>query len=153
MKRVRRMAAVIAAVGLSLLMTGEAMAVSWSPKVALTSSRSADAAALVTLGSNHAAAVIENSGKIFVRRSADSGATWKSALRLDTAYSLFAAIGGYGTDVDVVWTKSSNYDQDSALKYMRSTNYGRTFTSAVTLASLSDPSSSGIYARVAHGPG
>jgi hypothetical protein len=89
------------AVLLSLVLAGQSLAATWTT-VPLTSSGNTWAEGLVTLGSSTAVAVYSDTGAIFVRRSTNSGATWKAPLRL-AASGWNPAIAGRGTNVDVVW--------------------------------------------------
>jgi hypothetical protein len=134
------------AVLLSLLLAGQSLAATWSVKP-LTSSGNAWAGGLVTLGSSTAVAVYEDSGAVFVRRSTNSGATWKAPLRLAASVGT-PAIAGRGTDVDVVWMKSTSITT-SVIHYARSTNSGDTFRASVR---LSPKTAFAYYLSVARGP-
>jgi hypothetical protein len=120
-------ASIITATLLSLVLASQAVAATWYQPVPLTSSGRAVAGGLVTLGSSKAVAVYENNGRIVVRRSTNSGATWLSPLRLaDNADA--PAIAGKGTSVDVVWAKSER------VRYARSTNSGTSFRAPMALS-------------------
>ena len=72
--------------------------------------------------------------KTYVKRSTDGGATWGSRWTVPgNAYG--AAIAGRGTNVDLVWAD----ENDSGLKYARSTNSGISFGSPVFITSSSPP--------------
>jgi hypothetical protein len=131
-RRTRASFSVTGAVLLSLLLAGQSMAASWGA-VPLSSSGQAYTGGLVTLGTSTAVAVYEDNRAVLVRRSTNSGASWKAPLRL-AATSGAPAIAGRGTNVDVVWMKSTS-EVSSVIRYARSTNSGGTFRSSVRLSS------------------
>jgi hypothetical protein len=134
------------AVLLSLVLAGQSLAATWTT-VPLTSSGNTWAEGLVTLGSSTAVAVYSDTGAIFVRRSTNSGATWKAPLRL-AASGGDPAIAARGTNVDVVWMKSTSITT-SVIRYARSTNSGDTFRASVR---LSPKTAFAYYLSVARGP-
>src|SRR4051812_8389530 len=139
MKRVS--AAVPIALVLVLVLTSQVLATSWSTRVRLTSSGDINAGShsLVTLGSSNAAAIYQQGPNFWVRRTTDSGATWKSPLRLtnNTTGPWFAAISGLGTNVDAVWSEDDSAAGAVNVRYRRSTDSGATFAASVPLATLS----------------
>jgi hypothetical protein len=137
--------AIAGAVLLSLLMAGQSLAASWGA-VPLTSSGTAMAEGLVTLGTSTAVAVYSDIDAVFVRRSTDSGATWKAPLRL-AATGWDAAIAGRGTKVDVVWIKVTS--SAKVVRYARSSDSGKTFRPSVR---LSPKAAIASFPSVARGP-
>ena len=142
------------AVLLVLVLAGSALATSWAAKKSLTTNGSTftGSHSLVTLDSSNAVAIFENGPNVWVRRTTNSGASWKPRMRLssNTSEPWFAAISGWGTDVDAVWSEDYPGAHTSILQYRQSTDSGATFAPAVPLAS-------GSQARVtapdvAHGP-
>jgi hypothetical protein len=130
---------------LSLLLAGQSLAATWTAQP-LTSSGNAWAGGLVTLGSSTAVATYQDNGAVFVRRSTNSGATWKAPLRL-AASGWNPAIAGRGTNVDVVWEKWTS--TNPVIRYARSTNSGGTFRASVR---LSPKAAFAYYPSVARGP-
>ena len=126
------------AVLLSLLISAQATAVTWSPRVRLTSSGTAFGQGLVTLDSSNAVVLYDAGPHVYVRRSTDSGVTWKPRLRIsdNSGRGLFADIGGRLGAVDVVFEDEDVTADDSTLSYRRSMNSGATFDPAVPLRSL-----------------
>jgi hypothetical protein len=114
---------------LSIVLAGQAVAATWSGAMPLTNSGAASSrtGGLVTLGKATAVAAYANNGRIVVRRSTNSGASWSSPLRLSTNGRL-PAIAGRGTSVDVVWV------QNNLVRYARSTNTGQSFSASVALS-------------------
>jgi hypothetical protein len=137
------------AVALSLLLAGQALAVTWQAPVQLSAPEAARAGGLVTLGSSVAVAVYNENDRIYRRRSADSGATWSSRLALSVVgTSAHApAIAGRGDAVDVVWQEADF--PSSRIRYARSTNRGRTFSASVALTRIDGRAT---QPRVARGP-
>jgi hypothetical protein len=153
--RVKRLsAAVPIALLLVLALSGSALATSWAAKVSLTTSGEADAGShsLVTLDSSNAVAIFQNGPNVWVRRTADSGATWKPRLRLSNNMTepWFSAISGRATDVDAVWSEVYPTAHTSILEYRQSTDSGATFAPAVPLASGNEAHLTAP--DVAHGP-
>jgi hypothetical protein len=116
-----------AALLLSLVLAGQAAAAAWSSPLALTSSGNGWAGDLVTLGASTAVAVYEDGGRVFVRRSTNSGASWAPRVRL-SADGQYPAISGRGSKVDVAWVRGHT------VRYARSTNSGASFGASVVLA-------------------
>jgi hypothetical protein len=124
----RQRIAVPTALALSLLLATQSMAATWAPPAQLTTSGAADGYGLVAVGTSTAVAVYGEQGQIFVRRTADGGASWAAPLRLSSA-GWEPAIGGKGSKIDVVWAQSNG-----RVRYARSTNGGVSFGSSVALS-------------------
>jgi hypothetical protein len=122
-------ASVMTATFLSLVLATQAIAATWNQPIRLTQTGTATAGApgLLALGTSQVIAAYSNKGRVIVRRSTDSGATWLTPQRLALDASS-PAIAGKGTNVDVVWYKNSR------VRYARSTNSGATFRAAVALS-------------------
>jgi len=158
----RRMTAFLA-VGLTigLLFPAAASAATWDAPATVWSrgatTDSADATGLVTLTGNTVAvgySTRQSSGarNIFVRRSADSGATWQSPVQVSASgKSSFLGLGGisgYESSIDVAW-----WEPDAGglahVAYARSNDGGATFKSPVRLTKPGQ-----IFVPVVgHGPG
>jgi hypothetical protein len=117
---------------LSLLLVGQTLAVSWSSPIPLTSSGNGWAGGLVTLGASTAVAIYEDGGRVFVRRSTDSGVSWAPRLRLTTDGES-PAIAARGSKVDAVW------EQGGRVRYARSTDSGASFGASRTLSPSPEP--------------
>ena len=72
---------------------------------------------------------------VAVRRTIDSGATWKSPVILSAEPSSGMAIAGRGSSVDVVWIDDIANRDESKVMYARSTNSAATFGAPTTFAS------------------
>ena len=123
---------------LSLVIASTATAVTWSAKVTLTSSGTAWAGGLVTLGTSNAVAVYEAGPNVFVRRTTNSGVNWASKQRINLADTGgdYPDISGNGANVDVVWHEHAL--GTAAVRYRRSTNSGVSYGSSIALASLAE---------------
>jgi hypothetical protein len=136
---------------MSMLLAGQVLGATWNPKVTLTNSNNAWAYGLTTVGTSTAVVVYTNNGRVNVRRSTNSGASWGPSVNFGSGD--FPAVASAGSTVDVVWTQSGNFGQDAWLRYGRSANGGSSFGSSTLLASVNDPGSGAqIIAGVAHGP-
>jgi hypothetical protein len=138
---------VATAVVLSLVISSQALAHTWSSRKPLTSATDAKSAGVVGLTSSNAvAAYLDWNGTAYdvdVSRSTNSGSNWGAAKTLSTS-AREAAISGLDPYVDVVWST-----QNGTFRYARSVDGGKNFGSPVTL------SYSGGYAshpHVARGP-
>jgi hypothetical protein len=136
--RIKRLsAAVPIALVLVLVLTSQALATTWAAKVRLTTTGDAftDLHSLATLDSSHAVAIFQSGAYFWVRRTTDSGSTWKPRQKLsDGTKEVWAsAISGQGTSVDAVWSESDHPSNTSVLQYRRSTNSGSTFAPFVAL--------------------
>jgi hypothetical protein len=139
---------------LSLVIAGQAFAVTWNPRIALSTSSNGSGGGLVTMGSSNAVAIYTDTGRTYTRRSTNSGATWQPRVQLSGKGTWFTAIAGRGTTVDAVWSRTADFDQDGFLNYRRSTDSGATFAPVNTLASMTDPGGFVLYAPgAAHGAG
>ncbi len=114
---------------------------SWSPLVALTTSGRVDRAAIATSGP-YVYVVYTNSatGGVFMRRSANYGATWGSPVSLGTTartdfYGRTAApvVSAYGSYLAVGWLTNTA----GAVVARISSNRGSTWTAATTLSTAS----------------
>jgi hypothetical protein len=142
-----------AALLLSLVLAGQSVAATWSPKIRLTSSGFGEAHGLITLGSSTAVALYETTeSRIFIRRTTNSGSTWRARQELDIANfatGVWPAIAGRGTSVDVVGSNATDSFGGTELLYLRSTDSGVSFGAPVQLTHVSPGH---IAARVARGP-
>jgi hypothetical protein len=112
---------------LCLVIAGQALAVTWSAPIALTMSGDAYfTSGLVGLGSDRMVAAFSAGDNIVIRRSLDSGVTWKPGLVLSTGREV--AISGRGMRVDVVWLRNGR------VRYATSSDSGRTFSASVALS-------------------
>jgi hypothetical protein len=136
----------LGALFLTFVLASQSMAATWAQPVRLTSSGHTWAHGLVALGSSTVVAAYHESSQVLVRRSTDSGATWKAALRL-AASGWDPAISGRGSAVDVVWLKQNS--GGTVIRYARSTNSGASFLSAVR---LSPKTGRALWPSVARGP-
>jgi hypothetical protein len=138
----RSVRAGVGAALLALSLVGPTLALSWSAPTAFTTSGDAVGGGVAATGTSSAVAVYDDSGRIYVRRTTDSGATWTSRLRLSTdGYE--SAIAARGAKVDVVWISNNR------VRYARSTNGGASFAAPVALS----PSGGGAeMPSVARGP-
>jgi hypothetical protein len=121
-------ASILTATFLSLVLATQAVAATWSQPTALTKSGKAHAGGVVTLGTSQVIAAYLNNGRVVVRRSTDSGATWLARQRL-AKNARAPAIAGRGTNVDVVWV-----NKNGRVRYARSTNSGASFRPTVALS-------------------
>jgi hypothetical protein len=141
----RRLLTVPGALLLSLLVAGQAVAVTWATPKALATGVDAFQGDLATAG-GIALAVFGTSDpdEIRVRRSTDSGGSWAPA-QLLSSNGILPAIAGRAMNFDVVWNNADT----GRVRYARSTNGGASFGPSVGL------SPSGRFAwrpAVAHGP-
>ena len=114
------------AVLLSIALSSQVLAATWSTPVALTSAGDlGPGGGLVTLGTSTAVAVYARDG-IIVKRSTNSGQTWSSAVRL--ADGVTPSVSGRGQNVDLVWRLNER------IRYTRSGNYGKTFGASIALS-------------------
>jgi len=141
------------AVLLSFLIAAQATAVTWSPRVRLTTSGTAFGHGLVTLDSSNAVLLYDAGPYVYVRRSTNSGMNWKPKQRIsdDSGRGLFADIAGRMNDVDVVYEDEDSSTDTSTLSYRRSTNSGATFGTPVPLRTLAWDD--GFDPAVGRGPG
>jgi hypothetical protein len=95
-----------AAVFMSLLVAGQALALSWSAPTPLTASGDAFAGGLATLGTSTVVAAYDDGGRIFVQRSTNSGTSWAARIRL-AKLGFDPAIAARGKKVDVVWVSGA----------------------------------------------
>jgi hypothetical protein len=134
-----------AAVLLSLIVAGPALAVTWEAPVVIARGTHGGPAELVSLDrSTVVTAFTKGRGPaVRVKRSVDSGATWGSSVTISGVGDL-PAIAGRGSNVDVVWR------QNSRVYYARSTDGGASFSRprpiSATWQMASEPA-------VARGPG
>jgi len=122
----------LVALTLSLVLASQAVGGTWHTRVALTKSKDAEAAGLVTIGSSTAVVLFNDGSGLSIRRSTNSGVTWKPRQNIaDSGW--YNAIAGSGTDVDIVWM-----DEDpgtgNVLRYRRSVDSGATFAASLDLA-------------------
>jgi len=83
---------------------------------------------------------------IFVKKSADNGATWtQKQLTTNTASQKYPSIATYGYDVHVVWTDFRNVGNDE-IYYRRSLDSGGTYKAETRLTTSTGSS---LYASVA----
>ena len=142
-----------AAALLSIVIAGQSLGATWSAAKQLTTSGTAFAEALATVGSSTVLAVyVEHSSEmpdvpygyaVRIRRSLDSGATWQPPIQLSSD-GLEADIAARGSNVDVVWA------QGKRIRYARSTNGGQSFGPSVALSPTGLPFSRNP--SVARGP-
>jgi hypothetical protein len=131
----------------TLALTGSTLAVTWAAPVQLTTSGNAWAnlPSLATTGGSKVIAIFsdETDGvdRVYIRLSADAGATWDPAVMLssagapDAAYGTVAAVG---QTVDVTWSEGSDCDHGPCpLYYATSTNGGTSFGAPLLLSPLS----------------
>ena len=139
-----------AAVLLSIVLAGTAMAASWSTPAQLSSSGNSSSVDVVTLNSRTAVAAYSESNEqgepegLFVRRSNDGGVTWGPPVMV-SAKGNFPALAANGMNVDLVFNSGSG-----RVRYARSTDGGVTFAPSMPL------SPRGRFAwrpDVGHGPG
>jgi hypothetical protein len=144
----RASSASLGAMLIALVLVGPtAAAVTWGTPKQLSAAEWATAAGLSTPSGSVAVAVYtegHDPSPVYVRRSADSGATWSAPLLLSNDSSWRPAIAGRGTRVDVVWARAGR------VRYRSSADGGATFAPTTTL------SPAGQFAanpQVARGPG
>ena len=127
---------VLPALGLTFLLAGQALGVTWLGPVAITG-WSASPGGMVTLGDSTAVVTYSRVDGVFVKRSADSGATWGARIRLSSIGGE-SQIGGRGSNVDVVWAEQEvdeDYElQAASLFYARSSNRGASFSARIVVA-------------------
>lgn len=146
----RRGLAIPAALVAVLLVASQALAVTWSTPVALSSSSTWGGDYLATLGGTSAVVQYEvcapSPCNLYTRRTTNSGVTWQPAVPMATSVGsggLVHEIAGLGLDVDSVWL-----DRDTGqLRYAHSADGGASFGSSILLSSAAADSVS-----VARGP-
>ena len=149
----RRTFGLATAIGMSLVLSSQVVATTWTPKVALTNTSNGQGYGLATLNSSTAVAIFVDGSKTYTRRTTNSGGTWRPRVQISGGGTWFAAVAGKGTSVDAVWSRTTNFDQDGFLNYRRSTDSGATFAAATPIATMSDPGGFVLYApAVARGP-
>ena len=143
-RRVVRPRAAASATVVALLLTAtlslDAVALTWGPTTAVTSSRNAtaDRGLAVTTGNIWHAVYSEARGGVLAvryRRSSNAGANWIAPVVLsgasaDTVYG--AAVVARGTYLDAAWIESRG--DATALVYRRSTNAGVAWSAPVVIA-------------------
>src|SRR5688572_8057949 len=143
-------ASTFAALGMALVISGTALAASWSTPDRLSSSGWVFQADVATMSATNAVAVYvesdgtEDSEEVWLRRTMDGGVSWGAPL-LVAANGHSPAVAAAGMNVDLVWNAPSG-----RVRYARSTNGGQTFGPARFLSPL------GRFAwrpAVARGPG
>jgi hypothetical protein len=143
-------ASTFAALGMALVVSGAALAASWSAPDKLSSSGWVFQADVATMSAmNAVAAYVESDGsegseEVWLRRTTDGGVTWGAPL-LVAAHGQSPAVAAKGMNVDLVWNALNG-----RVRYARSTDGGQTFGPARFLSPL------GRFAwrpAVARGPG
>jgi len=136
--RVHRAAVSLPLAGLlSVVLASQSLAATWSPAKQLTTSGTAFAEAVATVGSSTVLAIyVEHSPEmpdipfgyaVRIRRSVDSGATWQPPIQLSSD-GLEADIAARGSNVDAVWA------QNKRIRYAHSDDGGQTFGPSVALS-------------------
>lgn len=151
--------ALVLGCALVLILPTAISGVTWGPVLPITTSGQAAAwnAALTVTGASGVQLVYREWGEdtyadALLRRSADSGATWKVPIQpVSGLYTTVPAAAATGTSVHVVVRKGLNDGRDR-LVYARSDNQGRTWGAPLTIATFSGPAST-IPAIAADGAG
>lgn len=134
------------AVFLTLIISGQTLAVSWGARMPLTTTGTATAMGVARLGLSSVVALYYDQGRISVRRSVNSGRTWGSPVKVsDSSTGESAVICGSGSAVHVAWSGGST------IRYARSTNGGSSFGGPVTLAVVDHTLGKPSIARGANG--
>jgi hypothetical protein len=131
-------------IALSLVLVSDALGVSWIANRALTAGGFAWAWAgsLAVSSTTIAHAVYEErvvgNWGVYYRRTANSGTTWATPIRLSRASVCDAgapSIDAYGSGVDAVWLESDDIlaGLDTVIMYRRSTDAGVSWADAVPL--------------------
>jgi hypothetical protein len=151
----------VAAVFLSLVLAGQAMAASWSSPTTFWSSGGDTWAwpwGLVTLDSSTALTVYQethptnDASRVFVRRSTDGGVSWAPRVSVSRAgstyWSAVPSMAAHGKAVDIAWTELNTSTRKSHIRYTRSTDAGASFAGSIALSPLGHAAG----AKVARGP-
>lgn len=145
------------AMALSLVLATDALALSWTGNRPLTgagtgwASRGALAASSTTVVHAAFEQVVLGSWGVYYRRSANSGTSWGTAIRLSRSSigeAGAATLDAYGNAVDAAWLESDDIlaGMDTVLVYRRSADAGQTWTDPTVLSPANE---SAGYPRVA----
>jgi hypothetical protein len=119
----------------------------WGDKIKITpggtcNSSSCHQLDILAASGSSAYLVTEFNGEIYLRRSSDNGASWKSPVNISSnpGSSFDPEIAVLGTNVYLAWTQANAANTSNDILFRRSTDAGATWQSKVNLSS--DPENS-----------